>query len=50
MTIFYASDTERWEDTEDNEWGVGMTPEGNDEFTEFESREEFEKWYKSCGS
>ena len=40
--IFYASDSEQWEDTEDPTFIVDMTPEGEaDGFPEFATKAEF---------
>lgn len=41
--IFYASDYERWEDTKDPKFSVGMTPEGA--IQEFDTQGEFWNWY-----
>ena len=46
--IFYASDSEQWEDTEDPTFIVDMTPEGEaDGFPEFATKAEFWKWYSN---
>lgn len=44
--IFYAEDTEQWEDTDDNTFKVSMTPEGKERDLTFSSREEFYTWCK----
>jgi hypothetical protein len=47
MTVFYAQDTECWEDTDDFDFKIPMTPESiSEDQKEFSSQEEFLNWYE----
>jgi hypothetical protein len=47
--IYYNPMNEEWEDEEDKDFRVGMTPEGDGEDfkKEFETQSDFFKWYFS---
>lgn len=43
--IFYAQDYERWEDEDDPNFTVDMTPEAEADLT-FETQDDFWEWYR----
>lgn len=46
--IYYAHDMERWEDSDDDNFVIHMTPEGEaGSFPEFQNRLDFWKYYSN---
>lgn len=46
--IYYSYDTESWEDKNDIDFSVSMTPENSEDLNlTFSNQEEFFKWYNS---